>query len=314
MLLERTFELHGPEGLGAKPRPELIGPVLAKVHGTLLDTVRMGFLHSSRTRGRIPQALHRAAEARFLGHAAGPNDSTLLRFEVADFGSVAAELFQQGQLWETGPKPEQTAFDLLAASLHDVRQMARDSERFDHALLRRFANYRRVLRQGLSSIGLPDARVAVPERIDEQLSAAAESLFFETPPGHRVRVCGRLDLLRVSKRVLGLFLVDGTPVTAVWTTDGFVDLASFLDKEVVIEGLAEFRPSGSLLRVDADAIREATAADAAFSTVPHPAARRDYQKEAATIRPGQKPYASIFGLIPGDESDDEFAAAVEEIS
>ena len=182
MLLERTFELH-PEGLGAKPRPELIGPVLAKVHGTLLDTVRMGFLHSSRTRGRIPQVLHRAAETRFLGHAAGPNDSTLLRFEVADFGSVAAELFQQRQLWETGPRPEQTAFDLLAASLRDVRQMARDSERFDHALLRRFANYRRVLRQGLSR-GCSLSIAEYPPYPDSCHSVApgTRSLGFHHPP------------------------------------------------------------------------------------------------------------------------------------
>ena len=194
-LLERTFELRGPEGLGARPRPELIGPVLGRVHDTLLETVRMGFLHSSRARGRIPGCLQRAA-----------------------------------------------------------------------------------------------------------------------PAARRVRLCGRLDLLGVSKRVMGLFLEGGVSVTAVWMEEGFVDLASFLDKKVLIEGLAEFRPSGALLRVDADAIRDAGTSDASFSTLPLAEIRRNYQKAAATVRPGQKPYASIFGLIPGEESDDEFAAAVEELS
>lgn len=309
-LIERIFELRGPEGLGAKPRPELIGPVLGRVRGTLLDSVRMGFLHSSHARGRIPACLQRAAEVRFIGHAAGQDDSTLLRFEVPQFGSVAAELFEQGQLWSSGPKPEQTAFELLAESLHDVRNLARNSERFDHALLRRFAGYHGLLRHGLESITLPDAGVAECERIDETLSAAAKSLFLETPPAKRVRLCGRLDLLGVSKRVMGLFLEDGAAVTAVWIADGFVDLASFLDKQVVIEGLAEFRPSGTLLRVDADAIRDAGAADASFSMLPLPEVRRSYQKMAASVRPGQKPYASIFGLIPGEESDEVFAAAV----
>lgn len=313
-LIERTFELRGPEGLGAKPRPELIGPVLGRVHDTLLDSVRMGFLHSSHALGRIPLCLQRAADVRFIGHAAGQNDSTILRFEVPEFGSVAEELFEQGHLWNSGPKPEQTAFDLLAASLHDVRQMAKNSERFDHALLRRFASYRLLLRRGLKSIALPDANVSETESIDETLSAAAESLFRETPPARRVRMCGRLDLLGVSKRLMGLYLEDGTAVTAVWTTEGFVDLANFLDKQVMIEGLAEFRPSGTLLRVDADAIRDAGAGDASFSTLPLPEVRRNYQKAAATVRPGQKPYASIFGLIPGEESDEEFAAAVAELS
>jgi hypothetical protein len=313
-LIERTFELRGPEGLGAKPRPELIGPVLGRVRETLMDSVRMGFLHSSNARGRIPACLQRAAEVRFTGHAAGKDDSTLLRFEVPEFGSVAAELFEQGQLWSSGPKPEQTAFELLAESLRDVRHKATNSERFDHALLRRFAGYRRLLKRGLNSIGLPDANISEAESIDEPLSAAAESLFRETPPARRVRLSGRLDLLGVSKRVMGLFLDDGTSVTAVWTSEGFVDLASFLDKQVVIEGLAEFRPSGSLLRVDAEAIRDAGVSDASFSTLPLPEVRPSYQKAAATVRPGQKPYASIFGLIPGEESDEKFAVAVAELS
>lgn len=313
-LIERTFELHGPGGLGQKPRPELIGPVLGKVHDTLLHSVRMGFLHSSRARGRIPQCLQRAADVRYLGHAAGQNDSTVLRFEVPEFGSVAVELFEQGQLWDSGPKPDQTAFDLLADSLRDVRQMVSGSGRFDHALLRRFASYRHLLRHGLTSIALPDARVQHPEAIDEKLSEAAESLYLQTPPSRRVRICGKLDLLGVSKRVLGLFLEDGAAVTAVWTSEGFVDLASFLDKQVVVEGLAEFRPSGALLRVDADAIREAGASDTSFSTLPLGEVRRNYPKEAATVRPGQKPYASVFGLIPGEESDEDFAAAVAEMS
>jgi hypothetical protein len=312
-LIERTFELRGTEGLGKKPKPGLIGPVLERVPGALLDTVRMGFLHSSHARGRVPECLRRAADIRYIGHSAGSNDSTILGFEVPQFGSVAEELFEQGQLWSSGPKPEQTAFDLLSASLHDVRQMTKNSERFDHAMLVRFASYRKLLHGGLTSIALPDGN-NTEESIDEQLSAAAESLFRETPPARRVRLCGRLDSLAVSRRVLGFFLEDGTPVTAVWTNENFVDLAKFLNKQILIEGLAEFRPSGTLLRVDADAIRDAGAGDSSFSTLPLPEVRRNYQKIAATVRPGQKPYAAIFGLIPGDESEESFATAVAELS
>lgn len=41
--VERTFLLEAKEGLGARPRPELIGPVLAYLHDTLQDTVRLGY-------------------------------------------------------------------------------------------------------------------------------------------------------------------------------------------------------------------------------------------------------------------------------
>lgn len=255
--------------------------------------------------------LHRAADVHYLGHSAGEDDSTILRFEVPQFGSVAEELFAQGQLWETGPKPEQTAFDLLAASLHDVRLMSQDSERFDHAMLHQFAGYRRLFKGGLKSIVLPDAKTPEPEAIDALLSASAGELYRATPPARRVRLCGRLDSLGVSRRVLGLVLEDDTTATAVWAMDGIVNLANFIDRQVVIEGLAEFRPSGSLLRVDADAIRLAASGDAAFSVLPLPERQQSYQQAASVIRPGHKPYAEIYGLIPADESDEEFTAAVE---
>ena len=60
--VERSVLLEAPSGLGAKPRPELIGPVLSQLHQTLQDSVRMGFLHSSRARGRVPLGIQRAAD------------------------------------------------------------------------------------------------------------------------------------------------------------------------------------------------------------------------------------------------------------
>jgi len=66
--------------------------------------------------------------------------AAVLKFR--EFGSVAAGIIRAGPALGVRPKPEETAFDLLAASLHDVRQMVSGSGRFDHALLRRFASYR----------------------------------------------------------------------------------------------------------------------------------------------------------------------------
>jgi hypothetical protein len=92
----------------------------------------------------------------------------------------------------------------------------------------------------------------------------------QTPPSRRVRLCAKLDLRGVSRKVMGLYLEDRTPVTALWNADEFAGLAGFLDKDVVIEGLAVFRPSGRLLRIDADAIARAGAVDSYFSTLPLP--------------------------------------------
>ena len=311
--VERTFRLEAHEGLGGKPRPELIGPILTHLHDTLQDSVRMGFLHSSRARGRTPAALRHAADVRYLGHAADGENATLLRFEVARFGEAAGELFRQRVLWDDGPQPEQTAFELLGSALNDVAARRVESSRFDPGLLRRIASYRRMFGQGrLQRIGLPDAELPQPGQLDSVVAATAKELSDATPSPRRVRISGRLDLMGASQGVLKLDLKPGVTVTAIWEGEAPLEsLTAHFNRDVVIEGVAVFRPSGSLLRVDADAIAPARASDEFFREVPTGTLARDYAR-LAQLRPGEKSaYARILGSIPAEESDEEFASAIE---
>jgi hypothetical protein len=314
-LLERTFELSAPEGLGAKPRPKLIGPIFTHLEDTLQDAVRMGFLHSSRAHGRIPTCLKAAAEVRYVGHSAGGEGVTQLHFEVPSFGSVAGELFGQKLLWEDGPQPEQTAFELLGAALNDVRKRRKESNRFDRGLLQRIGSYRRMLKRGIVRIGLPDTDLPEPGEIDTVAVEAASELCAATPASRRVRVTGRLDLMGAKQSVLKLDVKNGVAVTAVWEGELPVEaLKDFFNRDVVVEGSGVFRPSGSLLRVDADAIAFASAHDEFFRQVPEALAMRDYQT-IARLRPGEKsPFHRILGSIPAEETDEEFAAAVKALS
>ena len=315
-LVERSFRLEASEGLGERPRPELIGPVLAHLHETLQDTVRMGFLHSSRMRGRVPVALRLAADVRYRGHSSDGDTATLLHFEVAPFGEVASEIFRQQRLWEDGPQPEETAFELLGAALGDVAARRTDSSRFDSGLLRRFASYRRMFGRGhLDRIALPDVALSQSGQLDSNVVESAKVLYSATPAPRRVRVAGRLDLLGASQGVLKLDTGQGSVVTALWEGDAAVEtLKEYFNRDVVIEGMAVFRPSGALLRVDATAITAASSRDDFFRTVPSGALVQDLQR-IARLRPGEKSvYARILGSIPAEETDEEFAAAVEAMS
>jgi hypothetical protein len=314
-LIERTFELNAPEGLGKKPRPELIGPVFTHLHGTLQDAVRMGFLHSSRARGRIPACLKAAAEVHYLGHSANQAGGTLLHFEVPSFGSVAGELFEQKLLWEDGPKPEQTAFELLGAALSDVRKRQKESNRFDRGMLQRVSSYRHILRRGIVRIGLPDTELKESGEIDQVAVEAASDLCAATPTPRRVRVVGRLDLMAAKQAVLKLDVKEGVFVTAVWEGIQPVEsLKDYFNRDVVIEGAGVFRASGSLLRIDADAIAFAGSQDEFFRQLPPAFAASDYEA-MARLRPGEKsPFNRILSSIPAEESDEEFAAAVEAFS
>lgn len=275
----------------------------------------MGFLHSSRARGRIPACLKAAAEVRYLGHSGNKAGATLLHFEVPSFGSVAGELFEQKLLWEDGPNPEQTAFELLGAALNDVRKRQKESNRFDRGMLQRVSSYRRILRRGISRIGLPDTALRDPGEIDQIAVDAASELCAATPSPRRVRVAGRLDLMAAKQAVLKLDVKEGVFVTAIWEgVQPVEDLKDYFNRDVVIEGAGVFRASGSLLRIDADAITFAGTQDEFFRQLPTAFIAPDYQT-MTRLRPGERsPFNRILGSIPAEESDEEFAAAVEALS
>lgn len=308
--VERSFRIAGPEGLGSRPRPELIGPVLSGIEGTLLDAVRMGFLHSSRARGRVPSSLRAAADARFLGHS-GEDGATLLHFAVPTFGSVAADLFQQRLLWDDGPRPEETGFELFGAALHDVAGRRTESNSFDPGLLRRIRTYQRVLTRGVERITMPDTIIERRGQIDSEVVVAASELYAVTPPARRVRVTGRLDVMGASQGVLKVDVRPGEVVTALWEGEQPVEsLREFFNREVVLEGVGVFRPSGSLLRIDADAIAPASSQDEFFRGIPIGAVQRDYHK-LSRLKAGEKSaYAQLRGSLGRDESDEEFEAAL----
>jgi hypothetical protein len=284
--------------------------VLTTLEGTLLDAVCMGFFHSSRARGRVPTSLKAAADVRFLGHS-GEDGVTLLRFEVPTFGSVASELFQQRLFWDDGPKPEDTAFELFGAALHDVAARRTESNSFDPGMLRRIRTYHRFLTRGIDRITMPDTVAGRRGQIDAGVVVAASELYAITPAARRLRVTGRLDVMGASQGVLKLDLRPGEIVTALWEGEEPVEsLREFFNKDVVVEGIGIFRPSGSLLRVDADAIAAASSQDDFFRRVPSAAVQRDYHK-VARLKAGEKSaYIQLRGSLSGDETDEEFDAAV----
>ncbi len=290
--------------------------MLAHVRSSLQDAVRMGFLHSSRAKGRVPRSVRAAADVRFIGLSGADESATLLRFEVPTFGEAAPDYFAQPQLWDDGPKEDETAFELFASAIDDVRSRRSESNRYDIGMLRSIRRYRGLFRKdGLSRIALPDVmRVQQPE-IDYQVLTIAGELADVTPTPRRVRIAGRLDLMGASQGVLKIHVRDGAVVTALWQgTEPLDGLAPFFNREVLCEGTAVFRPSGSLLRIDADAMEPAAGQVDAFRTVPTAVPKLDYVRAVRARQGEPHPYASFLGSIPAEESDEEFARAVEALS
>ncbi len=167
----------------------------------------------------------------------------------------------------------------------------------------------------LTRIALPDTKARESAALDVAVTTAAAELSASTPASRRVRVAGRLDVMGASQGVLKLEVRPGVAVAGVWDGEGGVEgLKHFFNQDVVIEGLAVYRPSGSLLRLDVQAIAATGPADDFFRAVPSSQVQRDASR-ALRLRSGEaSPYARIFGSIPVGESDEDFLAAVEALS
>jgi hypothetical protein len=310
--VDHAFRLEAPEGLGRFPRPDLIGPLLTRLPETLQDAVRMGFLNSSRAKGRISDALKSAAEVRFVGVDSDGPRGTLITFQAPRFGDAAPELFSQGKFWDEGPTANDTAFDLLDSAVRDVAARKENSHHFDTPFLRRFSFFGTYFDRGIDRISLPGTHGRNETSIDRSVVATARELSRITPAPRRVRVAGRLDLMGASQGVLKLHLKSGQIITALWTgAEPIEQHSSYFNREVVIEGLGVFRTSGILLRIDADALVPATRQDDFFREAPSATPARDYSK-GARLRPDEgSAYAKLQGSVPAEESDEVFLAALE---
>ena len=81
-----------------------------------------------------------------------------------------------------------------------------------------------------------------------------------------------------------------------------------------MSGVAKFRPSGTLLRVDADRIEAASGAASLWSRLPTPLLR-DLDTRKLTVPQGPRSgVAAVWGQWPGDESDEEFLDALAHVS
>jgi hypothetical protein len=276
----------------------------------------MGFRHSSNSPGRIPTWLNAVSDIRLVDISVDrSSDATILTFEAPRFKDVAEELYREPKLFDTPPEQSDTAFNLFGDFIQDVASHVSDSERYDLGLLKRFERFGKDFKHGVDSIEIAGDRLSVnrPPKIDSSLTAAAASLHHEIPASKRVRVAGKLDMIRDSDKVFTLILDNGTPLRGIWTGGDADHLADFFGRQVVVNGTAVFRASKTLLRLDANAIELAGAKDSFFSKMPQPAQACLDVKDIFRKQKSRGGISALFGKWPGNETDEELLAALKEM-
>lgn len=208
----------------------------------------------------------------------------------------------------------QSAIDFFGAVLTSALRGDREVLLADRPLLEACARLARAPGRAFRSVSLGGiAGAGEPLVLCSSDVEKIELLRDETPPPRAVRVTGTLDTISVTRTDVVLRLGDGTAVAARVERHDPEELRGLFAKRVVVAGLAQYRPSGRLLVIDAEHIGLATEGDALWEQPPiarpakgAPVARLVPQDESTGV-------AAFFGTWPGDESDEDLLAALAEI-
>lgn len=304
------IELASESSLHGELPPRYLGQILARIQPAAQAAVAMAFRNRSRTIGQVPGWLRRASDIRFVGFSG--NGTTRLQFRAPRLEQAAPKLYAQGELFSTRPSGKDSALDLLADSLLDIAAENVDSERYDKPLLGKITSFRAALKGPFQSLTvLRDCRE--PGTISPSVMQIAARLRANTPAPRRVRIVGKLDSLSDSRQTFELLLDDGSRIRGVLLTDSMGSLSQLFRMSVLIYGQAFFRPSGHLLRIDADDFRAATEADRFFAAVPKPLGLHQSKYSALDREKMAKGLKSIIGKWPGEESDEQVDLALREL-
>lgn len=134
------------------------------------------------------------------------------------------------------------------------------------------------------------------------------------PIPQRVRLVGKFAVDHTGARRFNLLLDDGHQCQIEWVAGDLAAATELLNQRVLVLGTAIFRPSGDLIRIEADDIGPAHDESSFFSAIPRPTLQQADVDEALREQDHQRGVSSIIGQWPGDESDEEIASALKELS
>lgn len=310
IILRADHDFHG------KFPPTPVGAALRLIPSVVRGSIRMRFQGRSSARGTAPRWLDRSSDIRLIS-VTGRRDETVLRFAAPRLGEAAAELFEQEELWPSRPIESDTGFDLLGDIVQEIRRGRRDSNRFDQRLLHDVASFRNALNGTFQELVIVSDRYVEekPAVITKNIIEKAQDFYDQTPAPQPARIVGTLDMIRASTKAFALQLPNGEDVRAVLTAKASIDdLTALFRQDVLVVGMAVFRPSGHLLRIDATEVRLATTHDSFFAKLPEPRVKRLTKTLLHRLGKENGGIGRTFGKWPGNETDEEIESVLRELS
>jgi hypothetical protein len=312
MLLKHTIRLHGLEAAGSLSGP-LLRDLLDAVDRGARGSVRLRLEGRSGTRGGpTPSWVNRAAR---FDVAKISEDGKGVELYAPALRDAIPERLAQYHLFEA-VDARQSALGLMGVSLEEATKGNEHSDAYDEGLLGTFEDFRRVFRHGVDAVELRNGRPDAPSvSVTPAGLEMVSRLQRETPCPQRVRVAGVVDAIRHSDQAFTLVLDSGASIRGV-LAEGKPDvLIPYFGRVAVVSGTAQFRPSGALLRVDAESLSPGAEGDLAlWSAMPQPLAAPFSAHELRRPQRVRSGIPALLGEWPGDETEEEIFAMIAEIS
>ncbi|MBV5284059.1 MAG: hypothetical protein JZU53_16675 [Paludibacter sp.] len=132
-----------------------------------------------------------------------------------------------------------------------------------------------------------------------------ELLVENTPEPNKVSVCGKLDELKHSKQSI-VIVVDGKRINANAKDESIIEsIKEFFGHELVITGMAHYKPGGALSFIEIQEFREPQSKDNYLSKVPSAMSAKQQMLFHVKENKGTNLLSSLIGEWPGTESIDE---------
>jgi hypothetical protein len=297
---------------GADVPLAISAPLLRRLEDTARPCVRMAVEGASASVGATPLWLERASDIRTIGFSTRGTQS-VLHVKAPRLGDAIPEMFDQPSLWPEMAQADETAVHLIGRIGHIVMRHEAASGMYDQPLLKHFAQWHSLFKREVKRVHLPSSSEdsEAIAGLDMTLAQNARSLSDQMPAPRQVRVVGKLDMVRHSTRSFALLLADGREIRGVLEGRDPELLQKYFGKEITVFGKAIYRPSGSLLRLDAEEIVDTVEGRLAFSSIPE-ALSKPFRTERK-LQTGKTGVAAFFGTWPGEETDEDLLTALREL-
>lgn len=311
-LIDQEIALGTEAGYGSNVPLSVSSALLRRLEDTARPCVRMAIQGASASVGTPPGWLERACDIRTVGFSERDGRS-ILHLKAPTLGDAVPEVFDQQNLWPGMANAEDTAIQLIGRIGQVVQRQEAASDMYDQPLLRHFGLWQRFFTRDVDHLQiLASSNLSLnPVTLDIKVVENAKLLNARTPMPRQIRIVGKLDMVRYSTRSFALLLDQGDEVRGVLHEGDPELLQKYWGKEITVLGKAIYRPSGSLLRLDAQEILDTTEGRTAFSRIPDALSR--IPRNDKRSQTGKLGVSAFFDTWPGEETDEELLAALGDL-